>query len=108
MVVNDEFIEMYVLLCRTISKPDRLRIINTIKNKKMNVSTLQKKLDIPTSNLSNHLNDLYRSGILGREKQGNFVYYYLTEPKLIKAISQMQDIMKTITSRRASSTSPKV
>jgi DNA-binding transcriptional ArsR family regulator len=52
------------------------------------------------SNLSNHLNDLYRSGVLGKEKQGNYVYYYLTEPKLLQAIAQMQDILKTIFGRR--------
>lgn len=100
MKVDDDFLEMYVLLCRTISKPDRLKIIDTIGMEKKNVSTLQKELNIPMSNLSNHLNDLYRSGVLGREKQGNYVYYYLTEPELLQAIAQMQDILKTIFGRR--------
>jgi DNA-binding transcriptional ArsR family regulator len=100
MADNDDFIEMYVVLCRTITKPDRLKILQTIGRKKVNVSTLQKIINLPMSNLSNHLNDLYRSGILGKEKKGNFVYYFLTEPKLLKAIAQMEDIFKTIANRR--------
>lgn len=103
MVVNDEFLELYVLMCSTISKPVRLKIVHTIGNGKVNVSTLQKELDVPMSNLSNHLNGLYRAGILGKEKKGNFVYYYLTEPELLKGIANMQKIIKTITSRRDAS-----
>jgi len=101
--VNEDFLEMYVLMCRTITKPDRLKIINTIGTGKKNVSSLQKELNITMSNLSNHLNDLYRSGVLGREKQGNFVFYFLTEPKLLQGISQMQSIFKAIASQRDSS-----
>ena len=100
MIVNDEFIELYVLMCQTISKPVRLKIIHTLGKKKMNISSLQKALDVPMSNLSNHLNDLYRSGILIKEKQGNFVYYSLSEPDLINEINRMQKIVKTITSKR--------
>lgn len=100
MIVNDDFLEMHVLMCRSISKPVRLKAIKLIGNKKMNVSDLQKELDVPMSNLSNHLNDLYRAGILSREKEGNYVYYYLTEPKLIEAISHMQDTFKLIAANR--------
>ena len=103
MIVNDEFIELYVLLCHTVSKPDRLKIINTIGKGKMNVSALQKELNISMSNLSNHLNGLYRAGVLGREKKGNYTYYYLTEPRLLEGISQMQKIFKSITARRGAS-----
>lgn len=104
MIVNDEFLELYVLLCKTVSKPDRLKIIKAIGEGKMNVSTLQKELNISMSNLSNHLNGLYRAGVLGREKQGNYTYYYLIEPRLLQGISQMQEIFKYITSRRGSKT----
>ena len=102
MIVNEHFLEMYVLMCRTITKPDRLKIIEAIGENKLNVTALQKQLNISMSNLSNHLNDLYRAGILAREKQGNFVFYYLVEPKLIDAVVQMQEIFKSISSRRDS------
>lgn len=101
MQVNDEFLEMYVLMCNTISKPVRLKILATIGEGKMNVSELQRELDIPMSNLSNHLNALYRAGVLGKEKQGNYVYYFLTEKDLTCGIANMQDIIKRIRTQRA-------
>jgi ArsR family transcriptional regulator len=102
MQVNDDFLEFYSLMCSTISKPARLKIIATIGDGKKNVSELQKALKIPMSNLSNHLNGLYRAGVLGKEKQGNYVYYYLNEPGLLKGIDKMQNIFKTISTKRHS------
>ncbi len=102
MQVNDDFLEFYVLMCSSISKPARLKIIATIGEGKKNVSELQKELDITMSNLSNHLNGLYRAGIVGKEKQGNYVYYYLNEPDLLKGIAKMQDLFKTISTKRHS------
>ncbi len=100
MISETEFLELYVMFCKTISKPARLRIIHLIGNGKMNVSTIQKELDIPLSNLSNHLNDLYRVGILSKEKQGNFVFYYLTDPELVAGVTKMQQIVKNINQKK--------
>ena len=100
MILSDEFLEFYVLMCRTISKPVRLKILHLIGDGKQNVGEMQKKLGVSMSSLSNHLNDLYRSGILGREKQGNFVFYYLNQPELLEAISGMQCVIKDIDGRR--------
>jgi DNA-binding transcriptional ArsR family regulator len=103
MNLDEDYLEIYVMMCRIISKPVRLKIIHLIGQKKMNVSQLQKELDISMSSLSNHLNDLYRSGVLGKEKQGNYVYYHLAEPHLLSGISQMQDIIKCINLKRTGS-----
>lgn len=100
MNIDDNFLELHVLMCRSISKPVRLKVIELIGDKKRNVSDLQHELGVSMSNLSNHLNDLYRAGILGREKEGNYVYYYLTEPKLIEALSHLQKTFKLIASNR--------
>ena len=103
--LDEDYLEIYVMMCRIISKPVRLKIIHMIGQKKMNVSQLQKELHISMSSLSNHLNDLYRSGVLGREKQGNYVYYHLAVPRLLEGISQMQDIIKCINLKRTGSNS---
>jgi DNA-binding transcriptional ArsR family regulator len=103
MNLDEDYLEIYVMMCRIISKPVRLKIIHMIGQKKLNVSQLQKELDISMSSLSNHLNDLYRSGVLGREKQGNYVYYHLAEPKLLSGITGMQDILKCINLKRTGS-----
>lgn len=100
MFVEEKFLDMYVLMCRTISKPDRLRIIDLVSDKKLNVTAIQKKLNISMSSLSNHLNDLYKVGILSKEKDGKLVYYYLTDPALVKSISDMHKVIRSIFNKR--------
>ncbi|MEN8153717.1 MAG: metalloregulator ArsR/SmtB family transcription factor [Acidobacteriota bacterium] len=100
MIVDEKFLDMYVLMCRTISKPDRLRIIDLVSDKKMNVSAIQKKMDISMSSLSNHLNDLYKVGVLSKEKDGKLVFYYLTDPNLITSIGEMHKVIKSIFNKR--------
>lgn len=96
MSIDERFLDHYVLMCKAISKPDRLKIINILGDKKINVGTIRKKLDISMSSLSNHLNDMYKLGILGKEKEGKSVFYYLINPELIDGISHMQKIIKVI------------
>ena len=94
--LNDEFLELYTIMCRTISKPLRLKILHLIGRGKMNVSDIQKELNVSLPSLSNHLNDLYRAGILRKEKDGNYVYYYLSNPELLNSIHLMMGSVREI------------
>ena len=94
--MNEEFLEFYTTMCRTISKPVRLRILHLLGDRKMNVGEIQHEMDISLPSLSNHLNDLYRAGILKKEKDGNFVFYYLAEPDLLQSIDGMMNSIKHI------------
>ena len=75
MIKEDSFYEQYASMCKTIVNPVRLKVIEIIGDKRMNVSEIQRIMDISMSNLSNHLSALYRVGILSREKKGNYIYY---------------------------------
>lgn len=97
---NYGFFESYALMCSSVSKPIRLKIIHIIGEGKVCVTDLQKELGITMSSLSNHLNSLFRAGVLRREKKGNFVYYYLAEIELLEAIKKMSDVIKLIISKR--------
>ena len=102
MPIDERFLEHYALMCKAVSKPDRLRIINLLDNKKFNVGQIQEKLDISLSSLSNHLNDMYKMGVLGKEKEGKSVFYYLVNPDLVDGISNMQRIIRVMFEGRTS------
>jgi DNA-binding transcriptional ArsR family regulator len=97
---EDPIYEEYVNLCKTIVTPSRIMIIETIGDQKLNVSEIQSRLNMSMSNLSNHLNALQLAGVLGKEKKGNYIYYYLVEPELIKVFEKMRSIVHSITSNR--------
>jgi len=91
MPIDERYHENYVLLCKTIAKPDRLRIINLLEQERFSVSRLSEKLDLSFSNLSNHLNDMYKMGVLKKEREGKLVYYSLVNPNLVKGIAALND-----------------
>jgi len=104
---NDLYYEHYALLCKNIMNPMRLRIIEAIGKEKLNVSEIQNrvKITISMSNLSNHLTALYNVGVVGREKKGNFIFYFLVEPGLLDVLDKMRNITDSIRTHRNPSTS---
>lgn len=100
MLNNDYFYEQYAQVCKTIVNPVRLKIIEVIRDTKLNVSQIQEKMNISMSNLSNHLNALYLMGVLGREKKGNFIYYFLTDLDLLAVLDKMKKVVRSIVAKR--------
>jgi len=96
MPIDERFLDNYVLMCKTVSKPDRLRIINLLENESLNVGQMKEKLNISFSNLSNHLNDMYKMGVLGKERKGKLVYYYLINPDLVNGISALNNEIRKL------------
>lgn len=97
---SDVFYEEYALICKTIVNPIRIQIIEVIGKEKLNVSDIQTQLNISKSNLSNHLSALHRIGVLGREKKGNYIFYYLMEFELLDVLQGMKRVVYSIASKR--------
>jgi ArsR family transcriptional regulator len=101
-MTNNNFYDQYSSVCKTIVNPVRQRIIEIIGDSTLNVTKIQEKLNISMSNLSNHLSALYKVGVLSRKKEGNYVYYFLTEPKIIEVLERMKDIIVSIVQKKNS------
>lgn len=99
-MLKDPFYQEYALICKTIVNPTRLKIIEIIGDHKLNVTEIQTQLNISMSNLSNHLTALHRIGVVGREKKGNFIYYYLVEPQILEVTKKMRAVAHSIAARR--------
>lgn len=62
-------------LFSVLSTPVRLRILSVLCNGELSVSQMLDQIDSSQPNLSQHLNVLYRSGILAKRKEGTQVIY---------------------------------
>ena len=58
-----------------LSTPMRLRILSALCNQEKSVSQMLEEIDTTQPNLSQHLNVLYRCGVLAKRKQGTQVIY---------------------------------
>ncbi len=67
--------ELAAELFGILSTPTRLRILNALCDKEKSVSELLAEIETTQPNLSQHLNLLYRAGVLAKRKEGTQVYY---------------------------------
>ena len=69
-------------LLRVLSAPMRLKIINCLRDGEQNVSYLLSKIDTTQPNMSQHLNMLYRAGVLGKRRDGVQILYRIIDERV--------------------------
>ena len=62
-------------LFRAMAAPMRLRIISALCNGEKNVSELLSSIETTQPNMSQHLNTLYKGGVLARRREGVQIFY---------------------------------
>ncbi len=80
---SDEVFELAAEVFRVMSAPMRLKIISALCNGERNVGELL--ADIPTTqpNMSQHLNTLYKAGVLGKRRDGVQIYYRIINERVV-------------------------
>jgi DNA-binding transcriptional ArsR family regulator len=68
-------------LFSVLSTPIRLQVLNALCDGERNVSQMLEKIGCTQPNLSQHLNVLYKSGILAKRKEGTTVLYRVQSQK---------------------------
>jgi len=80
-------------LCKTLSNPKRLEILNLLRNKERSVNELVRLAKISQSNISQHLTVLRQSNIVSTKRKGKQIYYKLAYPEMIKACDIIKNIL---------------
>ena len=80
-------------ICKTLSNPVRLRIINELQDGEITVGTLAKRLSIRQAHLSQHLSVLRQRGVVATRKDGLNVYTICPKTKIIKACQLIRDVL---------------
>ena len=75
--------ELAAELFGILATPMRLRILSALCDGEKSVSQLLTEIDTTQPNLSQHLNLLYRSGVLAKRKEGTQVIYRVQSDKAV-------------------------
>jgi len=78
---------------KVLSHPLRLQILFLIKDKPMNVSSIEKLTGASQSNVSQHLAIMRYNGMVSQEKKGNEVYYAVSSERLKKLLEIIGDLL---------------
>ena len=95
-IVDDKRKEILLLqaeLCKSLADPKRLMIIDKLRDGEKSVGELTRYLGINQSNTSQHLAILRKAGVIISHKQGNIVYYNLSNPKIAAACNMVYEII---------------
>lgn len=67
-----------------LAHPQRIRIIDLLKDDELDVSSLQRQLDVSQSQVSQHLALLRSRRLVTQRKSGRRRFYRLTDPQIVQ------------------------
>ncbi len=88
--------ELQAEICKTLSSPKRIEIINALKDGEKTVTELVGILEIPKANVSQHLTVMRLKGILKSRRDGVNMYYSITNPKVVIACALMREVLNEL------------
>jgi len=91
---KDSFYNLHADICKTIANPNRQAIMNTIRDEEMSVTELVNRTGISQANLSQHLAILISKGVVSARREGNNIYYSISNPKIIKAYDLISEVLQ--------------
>ena len=71
-------------LCRLLSDPTRLRVLNTLMQGESSVQELVDATGLEQPNVSRHLSVLRREGVVERRAEGNRALYSIHDPTIVQ------------------------
>jgi len=95
-MLKKEFYNLHADICKTISNPNRQAIIDNLRGKEMSVTGLINKTGISQANLSQHLSILRSKGVVVTRREGNNIYYSISNPKILKAYDLLSEVMQEL------------
>jgi DNA-binding transcriptional ArsR family regulator len=86
--------EMQAQLCKTLSNPKRLEILDILKRDgEITVNALAEQLEIPKANTSQHLAVLRQAGVVNTRRDGINVFYSLRSDRISEACALTRQIL---------------
>jgi len=92
-VIIMEVLKLQAELCKSLSDPKRLHIIQELRGGERSVSELTEILGLRQSNTSQHLAVLRKIGVISPRKEGSTVYYKLANPKIAEACDLVHEVI---------------
>jgi ArsR family transcriptional regulator len=82
--VNDsplpiDLVELVAQRFRALGDPTRIRLLDHLRDDEASVQALAETVGASQQNVSKHLSVLHQSGIVGRRRDGNYVYYSIAD-----------------------------
>ncbi len=92
MLPENDLFELHARICSTLANPRRLMIINALRNGETAVNEIAEAIGVPQATVSRHLALMRNQGVLSARRNGQNVYYQITNSKIITAYELMHEV----------------
>jgi DNA-binding transcriptional ArsR family regulator len=89
----DLIYERQAELCSALANPVRLKILDLLAEQEYSAKDLGELLDLPKSNISQHLSVLKNAGILQVRSEGLYQFLSLTMPEVKQACNMVKKML---------------
>ncbi len=90
--IQDEIHQLHAHICSGLADPNRILILYALAEGDCNVSQLVEALQLPQPRISRHLKVLRECSLVRAHREGQMVYYTLSDRRVIAAL----DILRTV------------
>ncbi len=93
MAEERKIFQLHAELCKILSNPIRLEILNLLRGGEKTVGELVAAADLRQANLSQHLALMRQRGVLLARREGANVYYGISDPKIVRACELIREVL---------------
>ncbi len=100
--INEINPQTLAFLARCLADENRLRILFCVSKEKKSVSTIVEELQLSQPLISHHLKELKRSLLVSVERRGPFVYYELSDERILSILEKLNELGDDLLKARVS------
>ena len=98
----EDYLQRVAFLAKSLSDENRVRILLYLGNGKKSVSQIVDGLNLSQPLISHHLKELRRSLLVTVERRGPFVYYELSDPRIVDILLSLETFALKLLTQRTS------
>jgi DNA-binding transcriptional ArsR family regulator len=95
-----EHFQTVAFLAKSLSDENRLRILGCVSHRKKSVSSIVEELGLSQPLVSHHLKELKRSLLVKIERSGPFIYYELSDARIVDVVRVLSKVAGDLLSLR--------
>lgn len=97
---DDLNIQSLAFLAKSLADENRLRILLCVSKEKKSVSSIVEELGLSQPLVSHHLKELKRALLVNVERSGPFIYYQMTDARVLEILAGLHELAVTLLSER--------
>jgi DNA-binding transcriptional ArsR family regulator len=99
-VEREQSLSTVAFLAKSLSEENRLRVLISLREGRLSVSSLVETLQLSQPLISHHLKELKRSLLVKVERNGPFIYYELADKRILQIIKDLETVAGELLANR--------